>query len=645
MRSPFKLLDAYQYEDHEVFFGRDEETVELYQMIFKTPLLLIYGSSGTGKSSLVQCGLANRFDGTDWFPFFIRRQDDINNALRNALQHALPPKETPKNNLNDAVSFLFQYYLRPIYLIFDQLEELFILGNKEEQENFGKAIQDLIASELPCKIIFLMREEFIGQLFLLEKFLPSIYDFRLRVEPMGFKKIQEVVLKSCEHYNIQFEEAEKDIQQIYDNLSGGKSGIQLPYLQVYLDMLYREDFQRSYPDAAKSANLPFPLPPLTFSSAEIAQLGNIQDVLGKFLQEQEQLLIQAINAEFGQQIEVRIQNLLDAFVTEEGTKRPIHYQRIEHNIILEEKANQYVFNLSTPMLSYALERLIAARILRDQDNRLELAHDALAALIDRRRTTEQRLRNEAFSRLNSYYKAFPLTQEYLSRKQLNSLEDFLPLWETTLDAGLKQFLQDSYEFNEQKENARLLAEQKKRKRALFIAAIGLLLALIATLASVYAVQSRNQLALAIYDAQLKSARVLKVQGKYTDALVMLTRTAQFSNNFTPIQKTTLKTLQKNWKKIQNLQKQALIQIGQSNYPKAIGLYQEMYNIDPDERINNLIKSTQQELESAFVNAVQTGDFMLLSGRITEAKAAYEKALRLKPKHPVVNEKLKLLLKK
>ena len=34
-------------------------------------------------------------------------------------------------------------------------------------------------------------------------------------------------------------------QQIIDNISSAKSGIALPYLQVYLDMLYREDFAKA----------------------------------------------------------------------------------------------------------------------------------------------------------------------------------------------------------------------------------------------------------------------------------------------------------------------------------------------------------------------------------------------------------------
>ena len=78
MTSPFKFLDAYEQRDKPVFFGRDAEIEQLYRLVFETNLVLVYGQSGTGKTSLIQCGLANRFAETDWFQLFVRRTDNIN---------------------------------------------------------------------------------------------------------------------------------------------------------------------------------------------------------------------------------------------------------------------------------------------------------------------------------------------------------------------------------------------------------------------------------------------------------------------------------------------------------------------------------------------------------------------------------------
>lgn len=201
MKSPFKFLDAYTLKDKPFFFGRKEEIDALYEMVFQTPLLLIYGLSGTGKTSLIQCGLASRFDGPDWFPLFIRRQNNINDSLRKVLTQAA--KGEWKGSTTHNLNWIYQYYLRPTYLIFDQLEELFILGTVEEQKAFIQHIQTILNNRLPCKIIFVMREEYIGGLYEFEKKIPQLFDFRLRVERMNNLKVKTVMLESFKKFNIQ----------------------------------------------------------------------------------------------------------------------------------------------------------------------------------------------------------------------------------------------------------------------------------------------------------------------------------------------------------------------------------------------------------------------------------------------------------
>ena len=83
--SPYKFLDSYTKDDREIFFGREKETEELYSRVFESRILLIYGTSGTGKSSLINCGLANKFNETDWLPVTVRRGANINRSLAESL--------------------------------------------------------------------------------------------------------------------------------------------------------------------------------------------------------------------------------------------------------------------------------------------------------------------------------------------------------------------------------------------------------------------------------------------------------------------------------------------------------------------------------------------------------------------------------
>ena len=91
---PFKFLDAYTSEDSHLFFGRNEEIETLYNMVFQSDLLLVYGASGTGKTSLIQCGLASKFASHEWLPLFIRRGADINQSFEKILiENGCPSKK------------------------------------------------------------------------------------------------------------------------------------------------------------------------------------------------------------------------------------------------------------------------------------------------------------------------------------------------------------------------------------------------------------------------------------------------------------------------------------------------------------------------------------------------------------------------
>ena len=86
MKSPFKFLDSFTKEDKEIFFGRDKETEELYHKIFESKILLVYGVSGTGKSSLINCGLVSKFSESDWLPVNVRRGWNIVESLEKAIR-------------------------------------------------------------------------------------------------------------------------------------------------------------------------------------------------------------------------------------------------------------------------------------------------------------------------------------------------------------------------------------------------------------------------------------------------------------------------------------------------------------------------------------------------------------------------------
>ena len=109
---PFKFLDSYNQNDTDIFFGRDEEIEALYEMVFQNSMLLVYGASGTGKTSLIQCGLAGRFKSYDWLALTIRRGTNINESLEKTLIAAggdeIDDEEARSNDSSKKIDWLIK---------------------------------------------------------------------------------------------------------------------------------------------------------------------------------------------------------------------------------------------------------------------------------------------------------------------------------------------------------------------------------------------------------------------------------------------------------------------------------------------------------------------------------------------------------
>ncbi|GAB3920057.1 ATP-binding protein [Larkinella terrae] len=457
MKSPFKFLDAYTLADKDVFFGRTKETKTLYQYIHATSLVLFYGLSGTGKTSLVQCGLSERFDGPDWYPFFIRRGHDINQSVRDALKATLftPPAS---DDLPTLVNTVFRYYFRPIYLIFDQFEELFTLKSseteadelddttKKEQEKFFESLHALLADgDAPCKIILIMREEFIGQLYEYERIVPALFDFRLRVEPMNFRTVREVVDKTFNKFNITCE-SPAITDSIASSLLKGQATSQLAYLQVYMDRLWREAYEQQY-GQLESTDLH---PPVRITQATLSHTGDIGSVLQRYLYDQET----AIQTSLQLPDEI-IMQVLDYFVTTEGTKQPVAFQ--QDNELLLPKID--LKSIPTETVSACLLELEKARLIRRDDRFLELAHDSLAGIIDQKRTAEQRLLNNLIQSFKVNFEIYEKKGGFLNEQQVALYDQFREKLSLDDDDPMRHYIEASREENSREaETLRTTAE-------------------------------------------------------------------------------------------------------------------------------------------------------------------------------------------
>ncbi len=451
MPSPFKFLDAYTKEDKDIFFGRDDEIEELYQKVFGNKLLLVCGVSGTGKTSLIECGLANKFQDSDWLPINIRRGNDITTSLKAGIsKSAITPIKGSQSIIKQLQSLYLDHF-KPIYLIFDQFEEVFIFGNREERQEFIKEIKNIIDSDVQCKLLFVMREESLAGAIEFEREIPTFLTNRIRIERMTWHNAMQVIEEPCKFHGIEVEEGLAE--NILGKLSPESTEVELTYLQVLLDKLYHlaTDKDKEKP---------------VFSSKLLSEIGDVSDLLGSFLDEQ---INQLNDPETGLVI-------LKSFVSVRGTKRQVTYLDITDFAATLGKA------ISEEDLNSLIQKFINLRILRDKDEsgRYELRHDSLATKIYEKITLYEKELLEIRQFLDNAY------NNYEKRNKLLGIDDleYIAPYEKKLflNPGINRFIETS---------KREVHKAKRRRRQIITV---LAIALIAILSgfSIWALNERGK---------------------------------------------------------------------------------------------------------------------------------------------------------
>jgi WD40 repeat protein len=362
MKSPFKFLDSFTKEDREIFFGREKEIEELYRRAFRSKIMLVYGVSGTGKSSLINCGLANKFKDEDWLPLNIRRGKNIMESMYAAIvASSLTARSqyvASEIQFKKFVKSLYLDHYKPIYFIFDQFEELFIFGSKEEKSLFVRTVKALVDSDIQCRFIFVMREEYMASVTEFEKHIPIFFSNRVRIENMDINNAIQAIKGPCKVFNISVEDGFPEA--LIENLSPGSPDIELTYLQVFLDKVYRLAVEEMESGKGDKQNV-------SFTIDQLQKVGNVSDLLGTFLNEQIALLDDPDAA----------LAVLKSFVSIKGTKKQMGLEDVK------DYAQTLGKSIKESVLLEMLQNFVNLRILRDKDQyeRYELRHDSLATKI------------------------------------------------------------------------------------------------------------------------------------------------------------------------------------------------------------------------------------------------------------------------
>jgi WD40 repeat protein len=444
---PFKFLDSYTIEDKNIFFGRDSETEEIFRKLYSGKLLLIYGKSGTGKSSVINCGLISRIPQEDIYPINIRCSKK---AYENFISEI---KKYSNSELDDPLEILegiFYEHSKPIVLIFDQFEEIFILSDEEERRKLAKGLSEILKSRLKINIILIIREEYFANFTEFEAIIPGLYENRTRIERMSKSAAREAIIKPCLACNVGIEDGLAD--KTIEHLTGQSEGLELTWLQILMDRLYRTAAERD------------PENPV-IKHEDLNKLGRIGNVLSDFLDEQLRLMP---HGDLGEAI-------LKTMISTDGTKKLVNLNDISDTL----QTTGHAVNQS--LIEELLRHLINVRIITDKDEQgfYELRHDAIASRIYERMTAVEKELIEVKAFLDNSYKTFEQRKVLLTDDDLK----YIALYENKLilNNELKDFIKTS-----KKE----VQQARQRKRNIAVAATAALMIILSGF-TIWAMKERS----------------------------------------------------------------------------------------------------------------------------------------------------------
>lgn len=257
-------------QDRRLYFGREREVDELSYQIIGSQLLVLFGKSGLGKTSLLQAGVFARLRQQDLLPLVIR----LNQPERPVMEDFLTDidEQCPAQGIDHTPgerSSLWEYFkttafwrngaLQTPVLVLDQFEEVFTLLPEDSRRRVAQELGQLLRTGLPAavrarreqgeklpysekpplvKVVLSLREDYLGHLQELTAELPQILDNRFRLAPLDREAARRAVIEPAKQAQggglgtPAFQYSDAAVTEILDFLAGKSGEIEPFQLQV-----------------------------------------------------------------------------------------------------------------------------------------------------------------------------------------------------------------------------------------------------------------------------------------------------------------------------------------------------------------------------------------------------------------------------
>lgn len=412
-KRPYKFLDYFETNDADIFFGRDSEIEETFSRVISRRLFVIYGKSGTGKSSLINAGLVPHLP-TNYLPVVVRCLGDPIEMIKAGLSQLSTHCAPSGPRLLDLLLAIQDHTGKTLVVILDQFEEFFIRSDEDSRMSLiGELASCYRERRLDLRLIIVIREDFLAELSGFKSEIPEIFHNEYRLLPLTKMQAHAAITQPVALLGITYEQelVERLLNDLYQD------GIEPPQLQIVCDRLY---------DAVLREGR-------TVISQEIYDsLGGSSSILREYFD--------IVLARFVGNRKELARRILKALITSYDTKMVSSAQDIAYNL-----------GEATAEVTEILLELSSARIVRTVEREgvvFELAHECLIPNIKESLSLEEielKRAQELLRREKETYQQFGRLAPLDSLQIVHQQREFLTLDHPTIRFLVRSAMQYDFE--------------------------------------------------------------------------------------------------------------------------------------------------------------------------------------------------------
>ncbi len=265
IENPYPGLRPFEARDSYVFFGRGDQIGELESNLKRNNFVAVIGSSGCGKSSLINAGLlpelvkaTNQISPFSWDVVRSTPSDSPFKNLAKSINELLIkkyPKEkhdflsiqqdlasAPLKGIADIFTGKSILENNNILVFIDQFEELFSQGGDDAtsmstKKQFLGLLADTINSDTPnLYVMIAMRSEYIARLNISKIFADRLKNALFIVPELDENELYEAIQTPAMAFGVSVES--EVVAKLKKSISGNQD--KLPLLQSYISLIWRE---------------------------------------------------------------------------------------------------------------------------------------------------------------------------------------------------------------------------------------------------------------------------------------------------------------------------------------------------------------------------------------------------------------------